>query len=70
MKLKFMGIKTAKSTGCGICGRRSSRPNKSMTHRFSLPSGRVLPVKVGGVYDVSSEDAEFLLNYKGVFRVV
>lgn len=74
MKIKFNGIYEKKTRGCPVCGRSKSEIVFSTTKSFYLPSGRLQTFRVGNEYEVSDEDAHFLLSYKSskgdVFEVI
>ena len=64
MKLKFNGLYEAKSSGCGVCGRRKmSNRNFVTVKTFYLPSGHSMTFRANTIYDVMDKDGEFLLQY-------
>lgn len=65
MIVKFLGVKgERKKTGCPVCGTRVRTSNTiSYTKRMILPTGRVMIFVLNKSYEVSDEEAKFLLDY-------
>lgn len=64
MKLKFNGSLERTTTGCAPCGtKKVSESVFRNSKTYYLPSGATLTFRYGQTYDVSEEDAEFLLLY-------
>ena len=65
MKIRFNGMysKVGKS-GCNCHGTHNGGKIAFLTHRsFVLPSNRQMSFHIDEVYEVSEEDARFLLSY-------
>lgn len=68
MIVKFLGVKEKRTTGCPVCGNRSSDTVFRMSKSYILPSGATKLFRMGQEYDLNERDAQFLLSYKGVFE--
>lgn len=63
-KIRFNGMYSrTRSGGCPCHGGASSKVTFQTSRGFSLPSGRYITFHYGQVYEVSEEDAQFLLSY-------
>ena len=64
MIIKFNGSLEREEHGCVPCGTKKVGQSVFKTSKlYYLPSGISLTFRVGETYDVSEEDAEFLLLY-------
>lgn len=65
MKIKFIGIKNAvTSGGCSSCGQHSYGYGFETTYPMTLPSGLSKRFEVGKIETVSDSDGRFLLAFR------
>lgn len=64
-KIKYIGAIETRTAG-GCCGRSTaSSTTVTMRHnaRFMLPNGEILTVALGEIYELTDDNAEFLLDH-------
>lgn len=64
MRLKFNGIYSkVQKGGCRCAGGGTTKTTFQTRRGFRLPSGRYITFHYGETYEITEEDASFLLSY-------
>lgn len=64
MRIRFNGIVETRRRGCSACGKAHTTIGFRTTKKYILPSGAFLTFRAGRCYEVSNEDAAFLMTYQ------